>query len=111
LDEPAKGPTPNPDATPIEGCPANSARDPILNKVTLDEVQRDASNENGERNAIVVDPVNRMLYEFYQLKKVPTGWQAAGAATFDLKSNKLRPDGWTSTDAAGLPIFPAIIRY
>ena len=52
-----------------------------------------------------------MLYEFYQLKKTDAGWQAAGAAIFDLKSNKLRPDGWTSTDAAGLPLFPAIIRY
>ncbi len=52
-----------------------------------------------------------MLYEFYQLKKVDGAWQASNEATFDLKSNKLRPDGWTSTDAAGLPIFPSIIRY
>jgi len=110
-DESDKGPFPIPDATPIEGWPANYARNPTLKKLTLDDVQRDTSHENGDRHAIVVDPVNRMLYEFYQLKKVPTGWQAAGAATFDLKSNKLRPDGWTSSDAAGLPIFPAIIRY
>jgi len=110
-DESDKGPFPIPDATPIEGWPANYARDPKLKKLTLDDVQRNTSNENGDRHAIVVDPVNRMLYEFYQLKKVPGGWQAVGAATFDLKSNKLRPDGWTSTDAAGLPIFPAIIRY
>ena len=52
-----------------------------------------------------------MLYEFYQLKKTDAGWQAACAAIFDLKSNKLRPDGWTSADAAGLPIFPAVVRY
>jgi hypothetical protein len=52
-----------------------------------------------------------MLYEFYQLKLTGRGWQAAQASIFDLKSNRLRPDGWTSTDAAGLPIFPAVVRY
>jgi hypothetical protein len=52
-----------------------------------------------------------MLYEFYQLKLTDHGWQAAQASIFDLKSNRLRPDGWTSTDAAGLPIFPAVVRH
>ena len=60
---------------------------------------------------IVVDPVGRMLYEFYQGRTTSAGWTCACAAVFDLKSNRLRPDGWTSSDAAGLPIFPAIIRY
>jgi len=59
----------------------------------------------------VLDPVNRMLYEFFVLKKTARGWQAEQASTFDLKTNKLRPDGWTSADAAGLPIFPATVRY
>jgi hypothetical protein len=45
------------------------------------------------------------------MRRTPAGWQAACSATFDLKSNKLRPDGWTSADAAGLPIFPAVVRY
>jgi len=58
-----------------------------------------------------VDPTNRVLYEFYQLKKTDAGWQATCAAVFDLKSNKLRPDGWTSSDAAGLPIFPSVVRH
>src|SRR5205823_3820389 len=53
----------------------------------------------------------RLLYEFYQLKKVGTGWQAAQASIFDLKSNKMRPEEWTSADAAGLPIFPAVVRH
>ena len=57
------------------------------------------------------DPTNRILYEFYQLRKTDKGWQAAQASVFDLKSNKLRPDGWTSSDAAGLPVFPAVVRY
>ena len=82
-----------------------------LRKLTLDDVQRDKLKENGDRHAIVVDPVGRKLYEFYQLRKTDTGWQAAQASIFDLKSNKLRPAGWTSADAAGLPIFPAVVRY
>jgi hypothetical protein len=52
-----------------------------------------------------------MLYEFYQARKTASGWQAAQASVFDLKTNALRPDGWTSADAAGLPIFPAVVRY
>jgi len=110
-DESDKGPYPIPENIPIEGWPAQYLRDPKLKNATLDEVQRDTRKENGDRHAIVVDPKNMMLYEFYQMKKTPGGWQAACEATFDLKSNTLRPDGWTSSDAAGLPIFPAIVRY
>ncbi|HVC93787.1 MAG TPA: hypothetical protein VND64_08855 [Pirellulales bacterium] len=98
-----KGPYPVPDETPIEGWPVNYPG------MTLIEVQR--KKEEGDRHAIVVDPSKRMLFEFYQLRKTDEGWTASGAAIFDLKSNKLRPDGWTSTDAAGLPIFPAVVRY
>jgi hypothetical protein len=110
-DESDKGPYPVPDTVPIEGWPANYKRNPKLKGLTLDDVQRDKLNEDGDRHGIVVDPANRVLYEFYQLKKTDVGWQAACAAVFDLKSNKLRPDGWTSADAAGLPIFPAVVRY
>ncbi len=110
-DESDKGPYPIPDNVPIEGWPVSYSRNPKLKGTTLDDVQRDKLKENGDRHGIVVDPTNRMLYEFYQLKKTDAGWQAACEATFDLKSNKLRPDGWTSSDAAGLPIFPSIIRY
>jgi hypothetical protein len=106
-----KGPYPVPDLIPIEGWPAGFQRDPQLARLTLDDVQRDRINQNSDRHASVVDPVNRMLYEFYQMKKVGAGWQCAQASVFDLKSNALRPTGWTSTDAAGLPIFPAIVRY
>ena len=110
-DESDKGPYPVPDNVPIEGWPVNYHRGRGGQKITLDDVQRDRLKENGDRHGIVVDPVNRMLYEFYQLKKVGDRWQASQASIFDLKSNKLRPDGWTSSDAAGLPIFPSIIRY
>lgn len=110
-DESDKGPYPIPDNVPIEGWPASFKRDAKLKNQTLDDVQRDALRLGGDRHAIVVDPGNHRLYEFYQLKKVGSGWQAAQASIFDLSSNKLRPEGWTSADAAGLPIFPAIIRY
>jgi hypothetical protein len=45
------------------------------------------------------------------MRRTDSGWQAGQASVFDLKTNKLRPDGWTSADAAGLPIFPATVRY
>jgi len=95
------GPYPIPDEAPIEDWP--------LNKRKLEDHQQ--ANERGDRHVLVVDPINRMLYEFYQGRKTDAGWQAACEATFDLKSNKLRPAGWTSSDAAGLPIFPAVIRF
>jgi hypothetical protein len=105
------GPFPLPDNVPIEGWPVSYQRDPTAKEKTLDDVQRDRYNRGGDRHAIVVDPVNRMLYEFYQAKRTDSGWQAAQSSIFDLKTNKLRPDGWTSADAAGLPIFPAVVRY
>ena len=110
-DESDKGPFPVPTNIPIEGWPANFKRNDDSKTWTLEDVQRDKAKQGGDRHAIVVDPQSMMLYEFYQMKKTDKGWQCACEATFDLKSNKLRPDGWTSSDAAGLPIFPSIIRY
>ena len=106
-----KGPFPVPANTPIEGWSAFYQRQGSGRSLTLDDVQRDVLKQGGDRHASVVDPVNRMLYEFYAMKKTDRGWQAAQCSIFDLKSNQLRPDGWTSTDAAGLPIFPATVRY
>ncbi len=94
------GPFPVPANAPIEGWPLDGG--------TLDNVQR---NGDGDRHLIVVDPFAAKLYEFYQARRVDSGWQAACEATFDLSSNQMRPAGWTSSDAAGLPIFPAIVRY
>ena len=107
-----RGPFPVPDDMPIEGWPAWYHRGaPQFRRMTLNDVQRDALRGGGDRHAIVVDPVNRMLYEFYQARKTDAGWQTRIAAVFDLKTNKLRPATWTSADAAGLPIFPAVVRY
>jgi hypothetical protein len=106
-----KGPYPVPDQLSIEGWPAWFHRDSGHPNVTLEDVQRDQLNLGGDRHAIVVDPINRMLYEFDGMRRTGSGWQAAQASIFDLKTNKLRPTGWTSADAAGLPIFPAVVRY
>ena len=101
-----RGPFPVPDSTPIEGWPAEFLRRKGGDKLTLEDVQRDKLKQGGDRHAIVVDPTNRMLYEFYQMRKTDTGWQAAQSSIFDLKTNKMRPEEWTSSDAAGLPVFP-----
>ena len=107
-----EGPYPVPDNATIEGWPAGFRRgDSSKQALALDEVQRGKPSLDADRHGIVVDPVNRKLYEFYRLTKTDTGWTAEQASIFDLATNKLRPDGWTSSDAAGLPIFPAIVRY
>ena len=105
------GPYPVPPNMPIEGWPACYREDPRSKRLTLDAIQRNRPTFGEDRHGIVVDPVHRVLYEFYQARKTDQGWQAAQASIFDLKSNRLRPAGWTSADAAGLPIFPAIVRY
>ncbi len=51
------------------------------------------------------------LYELFAASPAGNGWAAASGARFDLRSNGLRPDGWTSADAAGLPILPGLVRY
>ena len=51
------------------------------------------------------------LYELYDAHRSSAGWDAASGAVFDLRSNALRPNGWTSADAAGLPILPLLVRY
>ncbi len=108
VSESDKGPFPIPASLSIEGWPLEFKE----KGVTLDAVQRNALNdENSDRHAIVLDPVNGLLHEFFKIKKVGTGWEAQQASTFNLKSNKLRPDSWTSADAAGLPVLPAVVRF
>ena len=105
------GPFPVPDIMPIENWPLHRNEDTGAlprQGSTLDDIQRRGT---GDRHGIVVDPVNGMLYEFYQARKTDSGWEAAQASVFDLKSNRMRPEGWTSADAAGLPVFPAAVRY
>ncbi len=65
----------------------------------------------GDRHAIVVVRGACRLFETYATKKTGKGWKAGSGAVWSLKSNKLRPDGWTSADAAGLPILPGLLRW
>src|SRR5262249_52217661 len=93
-----------------EGWPAGYERS--LGKVpSLAEVQRRPAKQAGDRHAIIVDPVQRKLYEFFAIGQTKDGWAADQVSIFDLKTNQLRPDSWTSADAAGLPIFPSVVRY
>jgi hypothetical protein len=88
-DESDPGPYPIPPDAPIEGGPDSA----------------------GDRHIIVVDVDNRLLYELFDAHPFGAGWTAGSGAIFDLTSNALRPAGWTSADAAGLPIFPGLARY
>lgn len=65
----------------------------------------------GDRHAIIVDKSTCRLYELFDLSRSGSRWNAGSGATWSLKSNKLRKNGWTSADAAGLPILPGLLRY
>jgi hypothetical protein len=83
-DESDKGPYPIPASAPVEG--------------------------GSDRHVIVLQRGTCMLYELFGAQKAGNGWSAASGAKFDLRSGKPRPEGWTSADAAGLPIFPGLAR-
>src|SRR5580700_11333606 len=68
-------------------------------------------NASGDRHALMVDPATCTLYELYNAQYSPSGSTAGSGAIWNLRSNALRPAGWTSADAAGLPILPGILRY
>ncbi len=89
-DESDRGPYPFSARTPIEGGPSGA----------------------GDRHALIVDPATCVLYELYDARYRRGGASTAGSgAIWDLTSNRLRPAGWTSADAAGLPILPGLVNY
>jgi hypothetical protein len=65
----------------------------------------------GDRHALLVDASTCTLYELYALRRIGGGWHAGSGAIWSLRSNRLRPAGWTSADAAGLPILPGLVRW
>lgn len=91
VDESDPGQYPIPPNAPIEGGPKGT----------------------GDRHVIVIDRDNWKLYELFDAHpmKEDASWRAGSGAVFDLSSNALRPAGWTSADAAGLPVFPGLVRY
>jgi hypothetical protein len=85
-----RGPYPFSARTPIEGGP----------------------NATGDRHALIVDPATCVLYELYDAHYHANNASTAGSgAIWNLRSNRLRPAGWTSADAAGLPILPGLVNY
>jgi hypothetical protein len=75
-------------------------------------IPRNVKIEGGsDRHALIVDRARCRLYELYALERSGSGWRAGSGATWSLRSNRLRPAGWTSADAAGLPIMPGLARY
>ena len=70
-----------------------------------------AIEQGTDAHVLVADSGNCRLYELYHASRQASGWAADSGAVFDLRSNALRPDGWTSADAAGLPILPGLVRY
>jgi hypothetical protein len=86
-----RGPYPIPPGVPIEGGRSSS----------------------GDRHVIVVDRDSCRDYELFAAYPMAGGarWRAGSGAVFNLRSNRLRPAGWTSADAAGLPILPGLARY
>ncbi len=81
--------------------------DPGPYAVPLNAPIEGGSNATGDRHALAVDTTNCLLYELYNAFPGASSWTAGSGAIYDLKSNALRPSGWTSADAAGLPIVPA----
>lgn len=88
-DESDPGPFPIPASAPIEG----------------------GAGSNGDRHVLVLQSGTCELFELYRAFPDGAGWAADSGARFDLSSNALRPLGWTSADAAGLPILPGLVRY
>jgi hypothetical protein len=82
------GPYPVPPNAPVEGAGAE-----------------------GDRHVLVLQTHACKLYELYSARRLGSGWEAGSGAVFNLRSNALRPEGWTSADAAGLPILPLLARY
>jgi hypothetical protein len=87
-EESDRGPYPIPPSAPVEGA-----------------------GEEGDRHLLVLQKGSCRLYELYHAHRSGAGWEAGSGAVFNLRANALRPEGWTSADAAGLPIFPLLVRY
>ena len=83
------GPYPIPPDAPVEGGP----------------------DAGGDRHVLVVQAGTCRLYELFDAHREGGGWRAGSGAVWDLRSNRLRPAGWTSADAAGLPILAGLVRY
>ncbi len=84
--------------------------DPGPYPIPADPLIEGGPDSTGDRHILILNPATCTLYELYSAYQDPAGWQAGSGAIFNLRSDQLRPAGWTSADAAGLPIFPGLVR-
>ncbi len=96
---------------PIEYVAYGDESDPGPFPIPLDAPIEGGPDATGDRHVIAVDRRQCRLFELYDAHPSRDHWQAASGASYDLTSNALRPAGWTSADAAGLPIYPGLVRY
>lgn len=96
---------------PITYTAYGNESDPGPFPVPLDASIEGGPKNDGDRHVLVLDRDTWKLYELYRAFPDGKGWKADSGAVFDLKSGASRPVGWTSADAAGLPIFPGLVRY
>ena len=94
---------PIPSNMPVETWPSETGGQ------TLEQWQQ--NDDDSDRHAIIVQPGIGNLWETWRTVRTPTNWVAANGAKFNLNTNGLRPNGWTSADAAGFPMFPALVRF
>ncbi|HUA17969.1 MAG TPA: hypothetical protein VMB25_04435 [Bryobacteraceae bacterium] len=88
-----------------------SESDPGPYAIPLNAPIEGGSASTGDRHVISVDTDNCILYEMWDSYPQTASWQAGSGAIFNLSSDALRPATWTSADAAGLPIFPGLVKY
>jgi hypothetical protein len=94
---------PIPTNMPIETWPSGTGG------MSLQEWQ--STDDGSDRHSVVVQPGDGNIWETWRALRVGTNWEAANGARFNLNTNGLRPAGWTSGDAAGFPMFPALVRF
>ncbi|HTD09303.1 MAG TPA: hypothetical protein VK680_10460 [Solirubrobacteraceae bacterium] len=90
------------------GAESNAGPYPVPAKAPI---EGGGKNGQGDKHVLVLQEGSCKLYELYDANRNGQGWDAASGAVFNLRSDALRPEGWTSADAAGLPIFPLLARY
>jgi len=119
---PSYGEQPVPYGIPVTVVPAGHPRvsvvfdyadesDKLPYPLGTDTLIEGGSNADGDRHAIVVTADTCELFETWDTHSSASGWTAGSGAHWSLASDALRPDGWTSADAAGLPILPGLLRW
>src|SRR5262249_32736632 len=96
---------------PVNFTASGAQSDPGAYPVPLKAPVEGGAASDGDRHVLALDTERCKLYEMYRAFPQATSWNADSGAVFDLRSNALRPEGWTSADAAGLPILPGLARY